>query len=162
MLLWTSNRPLIQKADSFNKYDIPDKLITLTLQNTRAKVKIINEQSASFAINSGVRQRDILSALLFSLVMDQILISLDLRGNISIRLKQTYAYADDRLMLSRTQQALADTLVKLKIEAQKVGLIINAIKIKYMKCSRNPTSQQTIEIGEMEIENVYTFIYLGE
>jgi hypothetical protein len=51
--------------------------------------------------------------------------------------------------------------VKLKTEAQKVGLIINANKTKYMKCSRNPTSQQTIEIGEMEIENVHTFIYLG-
>jgi hypothetical protein len=30
-----------------------------------------------------------------------------------------------------------------------------------MKCSRNPTSQQTIEIGEMETENVLIFKYLG-
>jgi hypothetical protein len=67
--------------NSLNKYDIPDKLIqliTLTLQNTRAEVKRINELSASFAIKSGVEQVDPLSALLFSLVMEQVLKSLDI------------------------------------------------------------------------------------
>jgi hypothetical protein len=44
---------------------------------------------------------------------------------------------------------------------QKVGLKINANKTKYVKCSRHATSQQTIEIGEMEIENVHSFRYLG-
>jgi hypothetical protein len=74
--------------------------------------------------------------------------SLDLQGNILTRLKQTCAYADDGLILAGTQLALAGTPVKLKTEAQKVCLTINANKMKYMKCSRNPASQRTIEIGE--------------
>jgi hypothetical protein len=59
-----------------DKYDIPDKLIwliTLTLQITRAKVKIINELTAGVAINSGVKQGDPLPALLFSLVIYQVI-----------------------------------------------------------------------------------------
>jgi hypothetical protein len=36
--------------------------------------------------------------------------------------------------------------------------------MKYMKCSGNPTSEptiETIETGEVEIENVHSFRYLG-
>jgi hypothetical protein len=40
--------------------------------------------------------------------MDQILKSLDLKGNISTRMKQTCAYADDILILARTQQELTN------------------------------------------------------
>jgi cellobiose-specific phosphotransferase system component IIA len=46
--------------------------------------------------------------------MDSILKKMELRGNISTRLKQCTAYADDILITTRTIQAMTDTFVKLK------------------------------------------------
>jgi porphobilinogen deaminase len=53
--------------------------------------------------------------------MDQVLKSLDIRGNISTRLRQVCAYADDILITARTKQALADYFIKLNEKAQKAG-----------------------------------------
>jgi hypothetical protein len=61
---------------------------------------------------------------------------MELRGNISTRLKQCTAYADDVLITTRTIQAVTDTFVKLKNESMKYGLIVNAHKTKYLKCAR--------------------------
>ena len=75
-------------------------------------------------------------ATLFSIAMDLILKQMELRGNISTRLKQCAAYADDIVITSRTAQAMIDTFVKLKNESLKYGLIVNVHKTKYMKCTR--------------------------
>jgi porphobilinogen deaminase len=49
-----------------------------------------------------VKQGDPLSASLFILVTDEIIKSLDVRGNISTRLKQCCANAVDILIMART------------------------------------------------------------
>jgi hypothetical protein len=106
------NRSLI--TECLKEYKIPRKLThltTLTLKNTRAKVKINNELSES-VVNTGVKQGDPLSALLFSVIMEQVLISLDIKGSISTRLRQVCAYTNDILIMSRMKQALADSLMK--------------------------------------------------
>ena len=83
-----------------------------------------------------VKQGDPLSATLFNIAMDCILQKMDLRGNISTRLKQCIAYANDILITARTTQAMIDTFVKLKNESLKYGLTVNVHKTKYLKCSR--------------------------
>jgi hypothetical protein len=156
------NRSLISKC--LEEYKIPRKLIrltALTLKNTTAKVKKNNELSESLIVNTGVKQGDPLSALLFSVIMDQVLKSLDIRGNISTRLRQVCAYANDILIMTRTKQALADSFIKLNEEAQKAGLVINVNKIKYMKCSRNQVKQQIVDLGGTEFGNIQSFKYLG-
>jgi hypothetical protein len=50
---------------------------------------------------------------------------MELRGNISTRLKQCAAYADDIIITFRMAQAMIDTFVKLKNESLKYGLIVN-------------------------------------
>ena len=83
-----------------NNYDIPSKLIKLiakTLQDT--KVRVNQNYTEKFEILTGVKQGDPLSVALFSIVIDDILKQLQLRGNISTRLKQCSAYADDILTL---------------------------------------------------------------
>ena len=85
-----------------NKYKIPSKLIKLiarTLQDTKARVKVNQSYTEKFDITTGVKQGDPLSATIFSIVIDDILKQLELRGNISTRLKQCSAYADDTLTL---------------------------------------------------------------
>ena len=64
------------------------KLVAKTLQDTKARVKINQTYTENFEILTGVKQGDPLSATLFSIVIDDIIKQLELRGNISTRLKQ--------------------------------------------------------------------------
>ena len=89
------------------------KLIANTLQDPKARVKINQSYTEKFEISTEVKQGDPLSATLFSIVID-IIKQLELRGNISTRLKQCSAYADDILITARTQHTLIDTFGKLK------------------------------------------------
>jgi hypothetical protein len=79
-----------------NKYDIPSKLIKLiakTLQDTKVRVKVNQNYTENFEISTGEKQGDPLSITLFSIVIDDILKQLELKCNISTRLKQCSAYA---------------------------------------------------------------------
>ena len=106
------------------------------------------------------KQGDPLSATLFSIAMDSILKKIELRGNISTRLRQCTAYADDILITARTAQAMIDTFVKLNNELQKYGLSVNVHKTKYLKCSRRQEQLKTINIENKETEQVRSFKYL--
>ena len=87
-------------------------------------------------MESGVKQGDPLSPTLFSLVRNTVLKKLDLRGNISTRLRQLLAYADDVLITARTKQSLIDTFQQLKNNSMEVRLTINEKKTKYLKCTK--------------------------
>jgi hypothetical protein len=86
-------------------------LIALTLTDTKGKVKVNNKYSIKFEVHKGVKQEDPLSATLFSIAVDIIIRNLNIRGNISTRLKQCAAYADDILITARTKQAMIDTFI---------------------------------------------------
>jgi len=98
--------------ECLNKYEIPSKLIKLivrALQDTKARVKVNQNYTEKFEITTGVKQGDLLLAALFSIVIDDILKQLELRGNISTRLTQCSAYADNILIIARTEQTMIDT-----------------------------------------------------
>jgi hypothetical protein len=83
----TVNRDVIR--NSLIKYNAPDKLIRLiklTMQRIKMKVKINNNYTEWFETKTGVRQGDILTALLCSLVLDTAITNLEVRGNITTRL----------------------------------------------------------------------------
>jgi len=139
--------------DSLNEYNIPSKLIKLiilTLLGTNALVKINNEFTGKIEVQTGVKQGDPLSATLFSTAMDSVLKKMELRGNISTRLRQCTAYADDILITARTRQAMIDTFVKLKNESLKYGLTVNVHKTKYLKCSRRQDQLRPINTENKE------------
>jgi ubiquitin len=93
--------------------------------------------------------------------MDVIIRKLEIRGNISTRLKQLSAYADDVLIMARTKQTLIDTFLKLKNEALKYGLTVNENKTKYLKCTRKQTQDGKLSVESMQFEQVESFKYLG-
>ena len=79
-----------------NRYEIPSKLIRLiarTLQDTKARVKVNQNYTEKFEITTGVEQGDLLSATLFSIVIDDISKQLELGGNLATHLKQCSAYS---------------------------------------------------------------------
>jgi hypothetical protein len=98
---------------------------------------------------------------LFSIVIDDILKQLEPRGNISTRLKQYSAYADDILITARTKQTMIDTFEKLKNISLQFGLIVNGNKIKYMNCTRKETQLDRLTVGNIQIDQVRSFSYLG-
>jgi hypothetical protein len=103
----TVNRDVIY--NSLSKHNVPDKLIKLiklTMQQTKMKVKVNNSYSEWFETKTGVRQGDPVSALLCSVVLDSVITNLEVRGNITTRLKQICAYADDIVIIGRTKQTL--------------------------------------------------------
>jgi hypothetical protein len=136
---YTVNRDVIH--NSLIKYNVPDKLIRLmklTMQRTKMKVKINNNYTEWFETKTGVRHGDPLFTALFSLVLDTVIANLEVRGNVTTRLKQICAYADDIVIIGRTKQVLTDTFLKPQQEAPKSGLIININKTKYLYCTRKP------------------------
>jgi hypothetical protein len=81
------------------------------------KVKVINRYFEWSATKTGDRQGDPLSALLFSVVLDSVITNLEVRGNITTRLKQIRGNADDIVIIGRKKQILIDTFCKLRHEA---------------------------------------------
>jgi hypothetical protein len=156
--------------DSISKvlytHKIPPKLINLiqlTLENTTARVKVNNALSTNFKINTGVKQRDPLSPTLFNMVIDSVLTQMDTRGNISTRLKQLLAYADDIVITTRTKGALIETLHQLKSSSEEVGLKINEKKTKYLKCSKKDNNKEDLNFpnSNLIIEQVNQYKSLG-
>jgi len=89
--------------------EIPNKLIKLikmTVQNTRAVVETEHGRTEKFHINTGLRNGDVLSTLLFNLFLEGIIRKLDTKGNISIKLTQLCAYVADLVIIARTPNAL--------------------------------------------------------
>jgi len=124
-------------------------------------VKVNNSYSEWFETKTGVRQGDLSSALLFSVVLDSVITNLEVRGNITTRLKQICAYADDIVIIGRTKQILIDTFCKFKHEALNAGLRVNNNKAKYLYCARKTIYPTCINTGEEQFEQVKSFKYLG-
>jgi len=124
------------------------------MQRTKMNVKVNNSYSEWFETKTEVRQRDPLSALLFSVLLDSVITNLEIRGNITTRLKQICAYADDIVIIRRTKQILIDTFCKLKHGALNAGLIVNNNKTKYFYCTRKTIQPKYIDTGEEQFEQV--------
>jgi len=137
------------------------RVIKMTLQNTEASVKIENLTSKPFSISSGVRQGDPFSAI-FNVILNPVIKKFNLRGDISLKLKQIVAYADDVARLARSPKALTETFHKLQNEANLVGLNIKEDKTKYMQIKRTGIKDIThLKIDNFAFENVENFNYLG-
>jgi hypothetical protein len=86
---------------------------------------------------------------------------LEVRGNITTRLKQICAYADDIVITGRTKLILNDIFCKLKHKALNAGLTVRNNKTKYLHCTRKPLHPTYIDTGEEQFEQVNSFKYLG-
>jgi sorting nexin-29 len=95
------------------------------MKNTTARVKVTNTVGNSFAFNAGVRQGDGLSTTLFILALHYGVQKIDERGTIFTKLSQICAYADDIVIVARTQKKLTEVYLDLAEEVSKLGMEIN-------------------------------------
>jgi hypothetical protein len=124
-----------------SELNFPTKLILLTkamLPTVTCCVKIQNNCSESFETRQGLRQGDVLSTLLFNVVLEVIVRRANLQTTSTIYNKETQllAYAGDIDIVGRSQSAVRDAYLALEGEAAKVGLKRNEQKTKYMIAAR--------------------------
>jgi hypothetical protein len=125
-----------------SELNFPTKLIRLTkatLIIVMCCVKIQNDCSESFKTRQGLRQGNVLSTLLFNVMLEVIVrrATLQTTGTIYSKETQLLAYADDIDIVGRSQSAIRDAYLALEEEAAKVRLKINEQKTKYMNAARN-------------------------
>ena len=146
---------------SMNKKYI--NLLKLTYDNSTAVIKTDIGITRPVKILKGVKQGDVLSALLFCIVIAAIILKAesDCKSGFSIggHLLSNLSYADDIAAINRSQeelQAFLDCLVKYSAE---VGLFINVSKTECMTTNKNKDLYLTI--NGKQIKQVNQFAYLG-
>jgi hypothetical protein len=133
----------------------------MTIQNTEASVKIENLTSNPFSISSVLCQGDPLSATIFNLILNSLIKKLNLRQDVSLKLKQIVAYADVAL-LARSLKALKEIFHELQNEATLVELRINEGKTKYVQIKRMGIKDITrLKIDNFAFERLENFNYMG-
>lgn len=95
---------------------------------------IENRKGKAFRIETGVKQGNTLLAVLFNLTLHSTMSSLQMGRNITYKLIQICASADDIITISRNILSLREVFVALQEEPSKVGLIINKEKTNILKC----------------------------
>jgi len=83
-----------------------------------------------------------------------------LRSNITTRLKQSTAYADDIMLTTRTKLSLIDKFQKLKEISAQYGLIVKGKKTKYLRCTKKNYNLEELQINSMHLEQVQSYRYL--
>ena len=120
------------------RYHFPGKLIRLleaTMNGVQCKVRVSNLTSESFESHRGLSQGYGLSCLLFNIALEGVIRSAglnnDIRGTILYRSIQFLGFAYDIDIIGRTTVKLCEAYTLLKREAARIGMRINATKMKY-------------------------------
>lgn len=146
---------------------IPAKLVRLVkvcVQNSKFKVKFNSVMSEVFPIETGLRQGDALSPILFNIAMQSVIRKVQ-KDSIGLKIENQNmviaAYADDIIIMGETEDQVRNSASKLIEEGKSIGLNINEDKTKYLIVSRKQHRQNSISVGDMTFEKVPNFKYLG-
>jgi Reverse transcriptase (RNA-dependent DNA polymerase) len=129
-------------------------------------VKIQNNCSEYFQTRQGLRQRNVLSKLIFKVVLESIVRQAELQTNGTVFNKQTQILGNpnDIDIMGRSQAAVREVFLALEREANKEGLKINESKTKHMIAAGNDTTirevGQSVAFGDKTFEVVKEFVYL--
>ena len=116
-----------------------------------------------FEITTGVRQGDVLSPLLFNILIDYTMGKLQqveggLRWTADNLLKEL-AYADDVCLLGEDVDSIVLQTDTLPTKAKKLGLNINTQKPKTMKLMT--ADERNIAVDDQKLESFDSFVYIG-
>ena len=106
------------------------------MNGVQCKVRVSNLTSESFESHRGLRQGDGRSCLLLNIALEGANrgagLDNDIRGTILYRSLPFLGFADDIDIIGRTTAKVREVYTRLKREAARIGLIINATKTKYL------------------------------
>lgn len=145
---------------------VPNKLIMMIeelYRNATCSVLHNGRTSSTFNLTTGVKQGCTLSPLLFNIMLDSVLTKATenvrgIRWTLTSHLTDL-DYADDICLITQSFTDMKILLSALTSAATETGLKINTNKTKSM--SINSTSNTRFTIGNIDIENVNEFTYLG-
>lgn len=135
------------------------RLIAMTMDESKATVKTNCGESEEFKINTGVRQGDTISAIIFNIALEYVTRKIN-KGTLRTRGGQLIGYADDVVILAKRRDIMVEMLQEIITEGKKMGLEINKQKTKFMRIG-NGKVNNNIRIGEHTFEEVEKFKYLG-
>ncbi|XP_062706099.1 uncharacterized protein LOC134287678 [Aedes albopictus] len=143
------------------------RLIKATMDGVQNCVRVSGQLSSSFESRRELRKGDGLSCLLFTIALEGVMrrAGLNSRGTIFTKSGQFVCFADDMDIIARTFGTVAELYTRLKREAVKVGLVMNASKTKYMLV--DGTEHDRIRLGSNvtidgdTFEVVEEIVYLG-
>lgn len=123
----------------------------------------LHETTNRINAKRGVRQGDVMSPKLFTLVLEDIFKKLQWTNkglNIQGEHLHNLRFADDIVLFAKDKQELIRMLEELQDEAAKVGLHMNYTKTEFV--TNTPDTDETISIHGNIIKKTQTYTYLGQ
>lgn len=150
------------------EFEFPKKLINLIsmcIGETKAKIKTTSTTSELFTIESGLRQGDPISPVLFNLILEKIdrEFTKQLEGGgfrIGDKILLRLAYADDIALIAETRRELENMVETFMKIAEKVGLKTSIEKSEYLSVTKNNDTDPLI-VNTQTFKKVDNFKYLG-
>jgi len=159
----------VQRKSLYNIVDkdgIPKKLVGLIkmcMENTQYQVRVENTMSEAFEVETGLKQDDTLSPMLFNLVLEKTIREMQKEPTgvaIGERKIQVLGFTDDLNILGSSLNDTKRAAQVLEQVADKVGLKINREKTKIMKLLQNEENTDDDD-EDVVFEKVNEFQYLG-
>ena len=156
------NRSLLWRIVQEDHYNMPAKLVRVIrsiYSQCVSKVRTQKVESAECSIESGVRQGDVLSPLLFIIFMDKCIRDV----NIGENGKETLMYADDVVVMVNSKINTQDVVNRWWHAMNENGMKINTQKGKteVVVISRNSRHTCDVLIGQDKVNQVANYTYLG-
>ena len=119
----------------------------------------------SLAIKKGVKQGDMLSAILFCIVLASVILKTeqqcsDSGFSIGGQILSNLSYADDIALLNKDIASLQEFINALTLNAKEIGLDINLTKTECMTTAKDQP-RLNMTINGKPIKQVTEFVYLG-
>ncbi|XP_050452220.1 uncharacterized protein LOC126851927 [Cataglyphis hispanica] len=179
---WKTNHTYIQKKDAkktqsqtsirvrldnvINTLKVNNNLLKIIEelnQNNTIKIKTFNGLSDTVPIATYIRQGDSLSPTFLNVIMNEIIEEMkkvDARYKIGNRYIKILCYADDAILLAKSEENLQRLLYKFTTTSQSFNMVISTEKTWSMVISKEPIRCKLV-INDEIIEQVMKLNYLG-
>jgi len=132
------------------------KLVRMTMDNIRAKVKVGNKFSESFQFNAGVKHGCGLSTTLLHFALHSVINKADQKGTLLLKSSPIYAYADDLVVVTRDVITLKQMYLAFEREIRSTGLTVHEKEKKknfMISTSQARRSPENLSMGEKKVED---------
>lgn len=142
--------------------DIPS-IITELNTNNWTQIQVEGRKTRRLPMQTGIRQGDSLSPILFNLIMDELITEVKKVGkgySLGDKELKIICYADDAVLVSEDEDNLQRMLYQFEKTATKYNMEISVAKSKVLTISKEPRRCK-LAIYNEPVEQVMSFKYLG-